>query len=200
MNRDSCETCALAVSVPQVKKEDDVRNEKIYAEFLRRNKKSNRIIDVGGPDAGTLFCLLGGRHFKNGGAKCRFWIPALKSIAIGDALSIHLNRKMAWLTYIIITLTISMFVLMLYSILKEPHYTIDVTTKNVPTTTEDNRSDQSKKTINANSPNKNNENPKSNIEQPKPKAVIPITKKHELPPEKPPNNANAADAKSRTAD
>jgi len=185
MKRNSCETCALAVSLPQANKEDDIFGETIYAEFLRRNKKSNRIVDVGGPDAATLFCALGSRHFKNGGSKCRSWIPALKPISIGDALSIHLNRKITRLTYIITIFTISMFVLMVYTVLKEPHYTIEVISENVPTITNDSRKDNSEERINSDTSNKGNEKPESNIEQPKPKTVIPIAKKHEKPPNQP---------------
>jgi hypothetical protein len=184
MNRDSCETCALAASISQVETEDDMRGEKIYAEFRRRNKKSNRIIDIGGSDAATLFCALGSRHFKNGGTKCKHWIPAL-DFTISDALSIHLSRKMTLLTYIIIALTISMLVLMVYPILKEPHYVIEVSTKNMATTIDNNRHDESKKTVNAKTSQNNNQKPVSDIEQPKPKTVIPAAEKHGLPPNQP---------------
>jgi hypothetical protein len=35
MKRNSCETCALMASLPQVEKEDDLRGEKIYAEKIK---------------------------------------------------------------------------------------------------------------------------------------------------------------------
>jgi hypothetical protein len=52
-----------------------------------------------------MFCALGSRHFKNQGRDCRQWIPDI-GISISDALSINLNKRVVWLTYAILGLTI----------------------------------------------------------------------------------------------
>lgn len=180
MKRNSCETCALMASLPQVEKEDDLRGEKIYAEFLIRNKKSNRIIDTGGPDAKIIFCALGSRHFKGRGVKCKHWIPAL-DLTISDAISIHLSRKMTWLTYIIIAFTISMFSLMLFSELKKSHQKIEIITHNIPQAGNDGRNNNSKEKYDIQNAEETKKPSKENKTQFKPKAVIPITQKYSLP-------------------
>ena len=108
---------------------------------------------------------------------------------------------MTWLTRIIVALTVGMLILMVYSMLKEPHYIIEVLPENTATTTDGNGKQESKKTVNTETSHDNNEKPVTNIEQPKPKTVIPAIKNHKLTPEKPPTNAaNSADTKKRAAD
>ena len=105
MKANSCKTCALMVSLTQSDAINTIRTEEIYAEFLRRNKASNRIIDIGGSDAKTVFCALGSRHFKKGGLNCRHWIPDI-GLSISDAIAINLNRKILCLTAVIVFFTV----------------------------------------------------------------------------------------------
>lgn len=91
-----------------------------------------------------------------------------------------------------------MLILMAYSILKEPRYTIEVMRKNVPTAIDDNRHDQSKETVSTENSKNNNKKPKSNIEQPKPKTVIPAGENHNKPP-KPLTNRSSGSAEKGSA-
>lgn len=98
-------TCALKVSMRHT---DDAAKDRITdvcSEFQRRHKKTNKVIDLCGIDDKTMFCALGSRHFKTQGKDCRQWLPDI-GISVSDALSINLNKRIIWLTYAILGLTI----------------------------------------------------------------------------------------------
>jgi hypothetical protein len=139
----SCNTCALKVSLSQTDTASTDRVEEIYAEFLRRNKCSNRRLSVGGDDDNSMFCALGSRHFKKGGTNCCQWVPAI-GLSIADALAINLNRKIYWLTLIIVVLTfLSIIGIFMPSKTTQPICQCKVvTTKGVPEHTNYNRESQ----------------------------------------------------------
>ncbi len=139
MKHNSCKTCALKVSLPQSDPERAKRVDEIYAEFKRRHPKSSRIIDasIGGDGSGdkTEFCALGSRHFKKQGQCCFQWVPTEIGLSISDALAINLNRKLLWLTVIIVFLTISSIAISLFMLSKDSQPTqspIEITTQSLP--------------------------------------------------------------------
>jgi len=139
MKRNSCKTCALKVSLPQSDTEGAKRVDEIYKEFKIRHPKSSRIIDasIGGDGSGdkTEFCAIGSRHFKKQGQCCFQWVPTEIGLTISDALAINLNRKLLWLTVIIVFLTISSIVISLFMLSKDSQpiqRPIKITTQNLP--------------------------------------------------------------------
>ncbi len=139
MERNSCKTCALKVSLSQSDTENAKRVDEIYEEFNRRHPKSSRVIDasIGGDASGdkTEFCALGSRHFKKQGKCCFQWVPVDIGLNISDALAINLNRKLLWLTVIIVFLTISSIVISLFMLSKDSQpiqHPIKITTQDLP--------------------------------------------------------------------